>query len=210
MATTLAVGDLLKIITYCQAAEQVSQNVRYYAVSSIGVGVSPTDEDLVTAFTNTVKGLYLPIMGAAANFAGCSLQKITPVKKDLVAWSNLGVGTAAGDLLPRETAGLISFRTGFAGRKNRGRMYLPFPSEALNDANGHPTAAYVTAADALGDFVVNTPAFAPAGTATITLEALSFPSDIPQGRQITAYTTSTRWASMRTRGDYSAANTLPF
>jgi len=177
---------------------------------SSGPGVSPTDEDLVTAFTNVVKGLYLPLMGANATFVGCTLQKMTPVKKDTVAWSNLGAGSAAGDLLPRETAGLISFRTGFAGRKNRGRMYVPFPPESWNDANGHPVAGYVTAAEALRDFVVSPPAFSPAGTATITLDSIIIPSDQAQGRPIESGTVHTRWASMRTRGDFAAANSLPF
>lgn len=210
MAAVLATSDLLKIVTYCQAAEQVAQNVRYYYVSAMGVGVSPTDEDVVTAFTNAIKVLYLPLMGASANFVGCTLQKISPVKRDTVAWSNLGVGTAAGDLLPRETAGLISFRTGYAGRQNRGRMYVPFPAESWNDANGHPTAGYVTAMEALRDFVVQTGALAPAGTATITLQSIIIPSDQPQGRAITAGTAHTRWASMRSRGDFAAANSLPF
>lgn len=59
-------------------------------------------------------------------------------------------GTAAGDLLPPQTALCITMRTAFAGRRFRGRMFLPGYAEAHNNATGAAagttaSVAFVTA-----------------------------------------------------------------
>jgi len=53
-------------------------------------------------------------------------------------------GTAAGDGLPRQTQGLIRWGTAtvIAGRRLRGRLYVPAPPEADNDATGVPSSTY--------------------------------------------------------------------
>lgn len=53
-------------------------------------------------------------------------------------------GTAAGDLLPPATSGLMQMHTGVyvGGREIRGRTYLPYPVVGNND-NGVPSSSYI-------------------------------------------------------------------
>lgn len=206
----LAQSDVLKVVFYCRQNDQVAQNVRHFEVSAIGAGTSPTDLEAVTAIVGRVKPEYLPLLASNAEFRGATLQRITPLKNDAVGYSSPDVGTAVGDPLPLEMAGLISFKTGLAGRKNRGRMYVPFPSEGDNNTTGHPSAAYVALLTLLAAHFTGPMTFVPGGgAASYTLRALCYPADNVIGRVITSSQETNRWVSMRSRGDYSAANVSP-
>jgi hypothetical protein len=56
-------------------------------------------------------------------------------------------GSAAGDVLPAQTQGLLRWNTNgiVNGRRIRGRWFIPLPVEADSDANGAPVTAYKTA-----------------------------------------------------------------
>lgn len=54
-------------------------------------------------------------------------------------------GTGAGDALPNQLAGVVTLRTGLAGKSFRGRVYFSGGNEAQNDATGKIVAAYNTA-----------------------------------------------------------------
>jgi len=209
MATSLEAGMLIKSIFYCQKGSQVSQNVRYWAVNNITAGIAPTDTEFAVSLAATMKSLYSAVMSSEATFQGVGVQILQPVAKDTVFASDPAAGLGAGGALPGGVAGLIRFRTGFAGRKNRGRMYVPFPDEDDNEDPGVPTAGYITAANALGvKFVTNYPLTVLGVTANMT--PLVFPADNTIGRSIISRSTATIWASCRHRSDFSASNTLPF
>lgn len=57
------------------------------------------------------------------------------------------VGTAAGDPLPMQTQGLVRLQTStvIAGRRVRGRLFVPGPPEAENTSAGVPSGSYTTA-----------------------------------------------------------------
>lgn len=203
-------SSLLRVNIYVEQAGQVSINRRFFYVTFIGVGNPPSILTAATALAGLLKPLYQPLMATTATFRGLTMQQVTPNLLDPELITDAGAGTGTGDPLPLETAGLISFRTGFGGRKNRGRTYVPFPPEGSNDATGRPTAPYITALATLGSFLANDINIAPGGAdAPYTLRGLIIPSDQAQGRVVTNYSVKARWASMRTRGDYSAANVSP-
>jgi len=56
------------------------------------------------------------------------------------------VGTAAGDVCPYQTQGLLRLSTStvIAGRRLRGRLFIPGVPEAQNAAAGVPSSGYVT------------------------------------------------------------------
>jgi len=56
------------------------------------------------------------------------------------------VGTAVGDPLPAQTQGLIRFGTATVvnGRRLRGRLFIPGPTEAANTTTGVPSSGYTT------------------------------------------------------------------
>jgi len=62
------------------------------------------------------------------------------------------LGGQSGDQLPPQVCGLITWRTGFIGRNQRGRIYLPAPAESLNNAGQVATSlkdSYAAFADAM-------------------------------------------------------------
>lgn len=61
-------------------------------------------------------------------------------------------GTAAGTALPLQTQGLLRLATStvVAGRRLRGRLFIPAPEEGDNDANGVPDSGYITTITAAG------------------------------------------------------------
>lgn len=65
-------------------------------------------------------------------FAQVRVQRVRPTV-GLAAEANFDpvlLGQSAGDLLANQASMLLSLRSALAGRSNRGRMYLPPPSEA--------------------------------------------------------------------------------
>lgn len=60
--------------------------------------------------------------------------------------SGASPGTAIDEPLPRQVAINLTLRTRLAGRKFRGRCYLPPPGEAQNDVNGLIVPAFASAA----------------------------------------------------------------
>lgn len=70
----------------------------------------------------------------------------------LIAEATIGLaGTVAGGSPPPQVALLIQKITGRAGRVNRGRMYIPAPSEANVDETGRYTSAQTAAFQADAD-----------------------------------------------------------
>lgn len=111
---------------------------------------------------------------AAENLDADFSSKITPLMYDLAYYFSVGVwvvdppstlrtifggqvqrlGTGGATPLPTQTCGLLSLYSNYRGRKGQGREYLPFPSYAGQDAAfPKPSAAYKTAASALGVFL---------------------------------------------------------
>jgi len=58
------------------------------------------------------------------------------------------VGTAPTEMLPRSVAAVVTFKTAKAGKRNRGRAFLPGFAEGTNEANGIMVQATEDAAEA--------------------------------------------------------------
>jgi hypothetical protein len=64
-------------------------------------------------------------------------------------WLDTGTamtGTGVSQQLPDQVSYCVTLRTALAGKRYRGRFYIPAADEAANDALGVPTATYVAAA----------------------------------------------------------------
>lgn len=128
-----------------------------YAVNVIGVR-NASAVAITQALTNTI--------GAAikTSFAtsGLNAQLATVVTLSKVGLRDIATanrpefldagaavaGTAAGDMLPPQTALCVTLRTALAGKSFRGRCYLPGWAEAANTATGTAVAGASTAAAA--------------------------------------------------------------
>lgn len=143
MSAELALGDLIEVRFFCQAEQQVSVNVRHFLVSTI-VGAGSDIDEAAANFSLLMQSEYQTVLGATALYRGCGLRRLTP-SPTLEVFSAAGSigGTGGGDIMPGQVSGLIKLVSDTPGPSGRGRIYVPFPSEALNDVTGKPTALYL-------------------------------------------------------------------
>lgn len=207
MAKVLAEGDIIKTIVYCQLQGQVSQNSFYHRVGPT-LAAQYTDQQFASVFFALIQASYLAAININATLRGLTCQVIAPTLFDAVIHSNPQAGTGAGDAMPPGTALSVERRTGVGGRKNRGRFYIPFPSELHNDANGHPTAAYLTLAATLATATIQTVAMT-GGANEVGIAPVQWPSDVGVGRLITSMKTATEWTMNNSRSHKSSLNTTP-
>lgn len=209
MPSPLSVGDKVEVIVYSQAQEQYAANVYSYRVSSTG-GPATTDLSALNLIAPLLRGVYVEVLPAAGTFWGVRLQIISPTRRpSQFNISQRGIGVLAGDILPTQTTGLIQSRTNVVGRSKRGRAYIPFPTEGVSDAAGLPTAAYLTK---LGDVaaMVYTPfTLNGAGGATVTLTPTVHSRKLASWEDITGFTRSDYWATLRKRAGRSRSDSPP-
>lgn len=136
-------NDVYRVVLLSAAGNQLAFNVRHYVVSN-KLGTGATDAQFAASADTTYAAALKACMSSVAEYRGVAVGKIWPLPPTIGVTGTVGngFGAIAGDPLPFTTSGLLNFRTGFAGRKYRGRMYVPFPPEARNDANGDPDVTY--------------------------------------------------------------------
>jgi len=164
----MAVGDVYRARLEYMTPTGVAFNITHWfstAETAGGVG----QLILANAIGTNLGPLLKPLLVTSASFQFTHVQRLTPpVLAESVSANGNGPGTVAGDALPGQTAGLLTLRTPFAGRRNRGRMYIPAPGEADNDALNLPTAGYLGRLNNLGTGIL-TPIIAVAGGASTTI-----------------------------------------
>jgi len=192
---------------YSTTENQVAINTIRFRVDTPG-GAQDSDDlldkmeaDLATPFKN--------MLSANANYAGMSLQDF-PARSYLPSYNKdgAGVGAVAGNMLPSQTCGLLSFRSISAGAKARGRMYIPFPSVASQTADGYPAAAYQTLANIFADVMI------PVWTLATTPGCNVVPIITKKAALVVSYPVVTwnfpsYWATQRRRGGFGRPNVLP-
>jgi hypothetical protein len=208
--TPIVAGSVIRIDAICYTPSQISVNRFDYRVVSI-TG-SPTDKQVIDAWDVLAAPRYKAIIGTGASYRGSRLtQLIAPVPVPVFQNANDGPGLTLGNMLPTQTAGVVTKLTNFRGRRNRGRTYLPFPSAASDDPGGGPTAGYVTNASLLAILV-----FTPANYGTVTDYASLQPYLVhghtipPTGTDVIGYNARLKWGTQRKRGQYGRTNVLPF
>lgn len=141
----MPVGDLLEVRYISSAGAQVGQNIRHYRIDTI-TGTELTRPQLADGLSVRVRSLYKALLSSSAEFRGVAVKRVfpLPVTAESLTEVDRGPGTRTGDPLPTQVSGLISLRTGLAGRRNRGRLYTPFPAETDSDSSAHPGTTYAT------------------------------------------------------------------
>jgi hypothetical protein len=193
----------------CFQGSQLAINARHYRVDII-VGVQPTDTQIRDRFDALFGPLYTPLLSTTTNFIGCTVRKIHPLPV-LLETARAGVstaGTATGDPLPKQVAGVITLRSPFAGRSNRGRLYIPFPAEGSNDTDSTPTAAYLADQGFLGLGLASN-VVVTAGANSATLGPVIWRRGPRTAVVITGFTGRDKWGTQRRRGDYGRPNLIP-
>jgi hypothetical protein len=149
-----AAGKRFRVVYHTHQTLQDGINVRAYELRSTDV-LAPTWEDLAQSISADVAPLYKALLTNTAKYVGLKLQPDldhSPPYAPFEALDGSGFGTAGAAPLPFQTCGMISLGSGFIGRANRGRVYVPFPDQADNTiANQYstPTIGYMVRLGAL-------------------------------------------------------------
>lgn len=206
------VNDVLRVILASWFDGQYGLNIRYYAVTAIG-GDGLTEFALANALKTEFGPLYQPMLTDNALFLGVSVRNLTRTPAAAAVTSSGGslTGTSGEEALPTQVSGIITLRSALAGRANRGRLYIPFPSEDDNDAETvRPTAAYIANATALANALALD--FQPIiGADSVTMVPIIKPGGPTDRVPIISAIAREAWATQRRRGDYGARNpqTIP-
>jgi len=205
---SLATGDVVRVKIACTCRNQLALNVLHYQCTLSSGSV--TTADCATRIDQVVEPQMKPLLSVNAQYYGVNVQLIDPVAAaaDTEA-GNAGAGTATGDVLPLQVCGIITKRSALLGRKHRGRMYIPFPSEADNDSNGVPSSTYFTNLAVLAAVVLAPITVSPGGGTLTLFPCIYHKGQVPLTDILIGWTRRQRWATQRRRGDFGRPNSLP-
>lgn len=214
MAYALQNSDVVRVTILTAAGNQVAMNTMHYVCTGkVGAGA---DSDIAASqYSSAIAPLYKAVQDTDTLFAGVILQKIwpLPVIRQSQSATGRGAGSLSPPVLPLQVSGLIKFQTGLAGRKYRGRLFIPFPAEVDSSlpTSGipEPIPGYVTRIQAIGTFVTATFVAGTGGNTTQLVPTIYHRKD----NSATAIETAVAeqvWATQRKRGALGRPNTLPF
>lgn len=202
-------GDVVEVKFFCQCRDQIGINVRHFEVYSISTP-SLSEEKAAHMMSLDVSSQYASILGADASYRGLQLRKLKPtLGATFTATDGGGQSGSGGEVLPRQTCGIITLRTAEPGRAGRGRVYFPFPGESHTTIDGRPNPAYLADLNDLGDRFVNTWMLSEEEL-VINFKGVLYHRSAGTTTNLTGYQTRQKWATQRRRGDYGRPNALPF
>lgn len=209
----MASGDVIEIVSVCRTTDQIGLNVFHYLVN-LATGTPQLSVFSNYLHTHGFGAAMKACLSAEAEFRGILVRRVQPTPSTFFGDStDQGDGGVAGDMLPRQVAGLISKRSAVPGRRLSGRFYMPFPGEGDNSDLSFPTDDYVARLT-----TVSTAISSDLGDGTATRASLCIYQrpKIVGGVPIayaTRYVQFTRaaeaWATQRRRGSYGRTNISP-
>lgn len=199
---------IVEVALFCSHGPQVSINVRHWKVGTVAGG-AVTDLNTALAIAAIYGPLYKAVLCDTARYEGLRLQIIKPTRlAEVTTADEEGTGEVTGDALPYQVASLIALKTAFAGRRNKGRWYVPFASESVNNNEGHPQIDYLGDVAALGD-AYTIQLVVVAGGATALLDPVIYHRATGTSTLVTGYAVRREWATQRRRSQINSGDVLP-
>lgn len=205
------VGDFLQFRVDCQANDQLSENVLHYVVGT-ATGGGLDLQQMANAMASNLSPVYRAWLPITASFTRVTAQNLTPpASNPSISVGIGGIGTASGNLMPRQASGLIRYQTALGGRANRGRSYIGFIAGSSVDnsgeLNGGGTALLASIGAAIGPTVV----LVLGGLSNQLLLMVRHPNfpgppPFPAGTVVTSVQATALIATQRRRGDFGASN----
>jgi hypothetical protein len=213
MAEPILDNQVCTVKAYCYLDGQVSINQYHWRMNN-PVGV-PTYEGFLAALSPLMGISYATILPTVAEYLGLSLQLRLPTARQSISTA-LGaqVGGDASIPLPKQASVIVTKKTGIvvASRRNRGRIYLPFPPVSADEGNGVPTAVYRGLANSFGlAYLSDSPGFVCDLATTIDLTPVILDGTPAGGTPVivTEFAVGRRFATSPRRGDYAKLNRRP-
>lgn len=219
MANVLGIGDLVRIRFWCAATDQAAVNTLYFMVLASS-GTPGTDLDAAINMDENMGPFYKAMMPSSVSYQGCEAGIVKkPALSVQIARGQAGAGTDGTVALPRQITSLVHYRTANAGRRYRGRSYLPFPPVGAAELDGTMTAAYAVkvalwTAQLSTITFWNNPYTVPTGFTTVAQVIPHFLRKGEVGPEIpptftTAIQPDDRFATQRRRGSFGRTNASP-
>lgn len=206
MATLIANGDIVLVTLVSKVNEQRAITGCHFLASGL-VGVAPQYIDVAVYFDTNVTTDFKKLMSTAAKYLQTEVRRVYPLPatEAWTAQANNGIGTSATDLLPTQVCGLLKKKSDIAGRKHRGRMYLPFPGEGHNDGDGRPNGSYTGLLGTFGSTFLTTHTVPTVGaTGAIVLEPVIYHPTDHTVTKVTEAIVRYKWGTQRRRSDWSS------
>lgn len=205
----MPLGDLARMVWYTRFGDQAGLLV-WHAYFETLVGAELTNPQRAENWYNAAKIQLSGALSTAAEVRGVGWRLISPGQSvESFSISPAVPGQAPGEPLPRQTAGVVTLRTPFAGRANRGRKYMPFPSETDNTTGIQPTAGYLAVVNTFIAMHVPTITLLAGPTTEVWRSCLPRPNQVPKGINFTSFLTRDAWGTQRRRGTFGRPNVLP-
>lgn len=207
----LALNDIWMLRVGCFTSDQAAINTFHYVVSDVTGAF--TDDMMAEAFDEELSSLYKAVLSDNASYKGCSAQRVWPLPKTRAAprTDDSGPGAVVGEMLPQQISGIISAQTELAGRNQRARVYIPFPSEVDNEDGAFPVDSYVTRLNNLKNAVYLQRVLTDAVSGfTAQVDPIVFHRNDNTFNRITNAFGKKLWANQRRRGHFGQRDRLPF
>ena len=148
----MAVGDIFKLAVVWKTVDERSTfvNTFHYRQENELVFDEP-GEDLVQAFITDALPSYRAMVTSIALVVQYSVYGITNPLYVYEESPTPVAGLVSGEALPLQTAPIITWRTGLAGRSRRGRTYLP-PTGESQQNGGVLLTSFTNLMDDFADF----------------------------------------------------------
>lgn len=132
-------------------------------------------------------------LGTAVTVPTWELHNLDNPNRDPLFVTSSFAGHEASNLLPCNVAALVSIRTGFTGRSNRGRAYWTGYTEASSVGNVFNATSQTNLASAYDDMQTNIDADTPGSSMVV----VSFKNS--SKRDVTSFNVEGTWATQRNR-----------
>lgn len=162
----MAVDDIYRLSTLSEyiSGGDDAVNVFHFRQETPAVFATP-GEDLAEAFVATVLPAYVNCMTAGYVCHRIAVKQVTGGAEEYETnVDEPGTAGVVGSMLPTTVSALLSWRTGLAGRRKRGRTYLP-PTNEEQLSSGLWSSSYMTAMQGFAQDALDL------GTAVFTLHA---------------------------------------
>lgn len=138
-------GDVYRVSII--GAAYGAQIVNTFHVRQVSGLIGTVQGDIQSVWNTSCKTTYLALLAAGYSHQRLNVIKVSAGAPEGGDEALTGPGTAVGDPLPIQAAGVLSCRTGIPGRRYRGRMYLgPFTEN--DQASSTLTGTKLTAINA--------------------------------------------------------------
>jgi len=198
--------DIIETKILCWVNFQVGINVRHWRCGTNPGGL--TLEDWMAHLVAELEPLYTAYLATTTIVDAIKTKIIGPagVSEELTELRGTA-GLAAATTMARQASGIVTLTTGLGGRKNRGRIYLPFVTEEMNETTGSPNGAGITAMENVATFYSTVQNVTVGDFTMILAPVLVHRGPAPdEPTPITGFIVRDKWATQLRRGDYGPIN----